>query len=108
MISNPRHGSPPRLMAHQPTRFPTTQESSIRVYRPDPVSFPLSSQPRLGTAALLALVRWIEARHEHGQAARADDLAGAANRSPTQVGGAGRPACSVLSAGRSRGTGGGP
>src|SRR5687767_10610558 len=38
MLSNPRHGSPPRLMAHQPTRFPTTQESSIRVYRPDPVS----------------------------------------------------------------------
>ena len=27
MISNPRHASPPRLMAHQPTRFPTTQES---------------------------------------------------------------------------------
>src|SRR3954453_9221021 len=38
MISNPRHGLPPRLMAHQPTRFPTTQESSIRVHRPDPVS----------------------------------------------------------------------
>src|SRR3954447_19281973 len=27
MISNPRHGSPPRLMAHQPTRFATAQES---------------------------------------------------------------------------------
>src|SRR3954447_3746255 len=26
MISNPRHGSPPRLMAHQPTRCSTTQE----------------------------------------------------------------------------------
>src|SRR3954470_896052 len=38
MISNPRHGSPPRLMAHQPTRCSTTQESSIRVHRPDPVS----------------------------------------------------------------------
>src|SRR3954468_20369484 len=38
MISNPRHGSPPRLMAHQPTRRSTTQESSIRVHRPDPVS----------------------------------------------------------------------
>src|SRR3954464_6901464 len=37
MISNPRHGSPPRLMAHQPTRCSTTQESSIRVHRPDPV-----------------------------------------------------------------------
>src|SRR4051812_21373579 len=40
MISNPRHGSPPRLMAHQPTRCSTTQESSIRVLRPDPVSCP--------------------------------------------------------------------
>src|SRR4051812_21694866 len=39
MISNPRHGSPPRLMAHQPTSFSTTQESSIRVHRPDPVSY---------------------------------------------------------------------
>src|SRR4051794_2408472 len=38
MISNPRHGSPPRLMAHQPTRSPTSQESSIRVHRPEPVS----------------------------------------------------------------------
>src|SRR3954465_13789817 len=38
MISNPRHGSPPRLMAHQPTRCSTTQESSIRVHRPEPVS----------------------------------------------------------------------
>src|SRR5215212_134189 len=38
MISNPRHGSPPRLMAHQPTRCSTTQESSIRVHRPDLVS----------------------------------------------------------------------
>src|SRR3954453_24076198 len=28
MISNPRHGSPPRLMAHQPTRFATAQEST--------------------------------------------------------------------------------
>src|SRR4051794_28913266 len=37
MISNPRHGSPPRLMAHQPNRSPTTQESSIRVLRPEPV-----------------------------------------------------------------------
>src|SRR4051812_34954578 len=37
MISNPRHGSPPRLMAHQPTRCSTTQESSIRVHRPEPV-----------------------------------------------------------------------
>src|SRR3954449_1583777 len=37
MISNPRHGSPPRLMAYQPTRCSTTQESSIRVHRPDPV-----------------------------------------------------------------------
>src|SRR4051794_13377429 len=27
MISNPRHGSPPRLMVHQPTRFATAQES---------------------------------------------------------------------------------
>src|SRR3954469_23505359 len=27
MISNPRHGLPPRLMAHQPTRFATAQES---------------------------------------------------------------------------------
>ena len=27
MTSNPRHGSPPRLMAHQPTRCSTTQES---------------------------------------------------------------------------------
>src|SRR4051794_31042953 len=38
MISNPRHGSPPRLMVHQPTRCSTTQESSIRVHRPEPVS----------------------------------------------------------------------
>src|SRR4051794_6941045 len=38
MISNPRHASPPRLMAHQPTRFPTTQESSARVHRPESVS----------------------------------------------------------------------
>src|SRR3954452_397244 len=37
MISNPRHGSPPRLMAHQPTRCSTTQESAIRVHRPEPV-----------------------------------------------------------------------
>src|SRR3954464_6812175 len=37
MISNPRHGSPPRLMAHQPTRCSTTQESSIRVHRPESV-----------------------------------------------------------------------
>src|SRR3954447_1715642 len=37
MISNPRHGSPPRLMAHQPTRCSTTQKSSIRVHRPEPV-----------------------------------------------------------------------
>src|SRR3982750_1939717 len=37
MISNPRHGSPPRLMAHQPTRCSITQESSIRVHRPEPV-----------------------------------------------------------------------
>src|SRR4051794_35281413 len=27
MISNSRHGLPPRLMAHQPTRFATAQES---------------------------------------------------------------------------------
>src|SRR3954452_12519421 len=27
MISNPRHGSPPRLMAHQPTRFTAAQKS---------------------------------------------------------------------------------
>src|SRR5215207_486943 len=27
MTSNPRHGLPPRLMAHQPTRFATAQES---------------------------------------------------------------------------------
>src|SRR5215218_4728584 len=27
MTSNPRHGLPPRLMAHQPTRFTTAQES---------------------------------------------------------------------------------
>src|SRR4051794_3588030 len=27
MISNPRHGLPPRLTAHQPTRFATAQES---------------------------------------------------------------------------------
>ena len=27
MISNPRHGLPPRLRAHQPTRFATAQES---------------------------------------------------------------------------------
>src|SRR4051795_7528071 len=27
MISNPRHSLPPRLMAHQPTRFATAQES---------------------------------------------------------------------------------
>jgi len=40
MISNPRHGSPPRLMAHQPTRAPTTQESSTRVHRPESVSEP--------------------------------------------------------------------
>src|SRR3954469_12733555 len=38
MISNPRHGWPPQLIAHQPTRCSTTQESSIRVHRPDPVS----------------------------------------------------------------------
>src|SRR4051812_27226835 len=38
MISNPRHGSPPRLMAHQPTRCSTTQESSARVHRPESVS----------------------------------------------------------------------
>src|SRR3954447_8820442 len=37
MISNPRHGWPPRLMAHQPTRCSTTLESSTRVHRPDPV-----------------------------------------------------------------------
>src|SRR3954466_13851468 len=43
MISNPRHGSPPRLMAHQPTRCSTTQESSIRVHRPEPVSDPNSN-----------------------------------------------------------------
>src|SRR4051794_36347494 len=47
MISNPRHGSPPRLMAHQPTRCSTTQESSIRVHRPEPVS-----RPRLFIVAL--------------------------------------------------------
>src|SRR3954454_8050823 len=28
MTSNPRHGLPPRLMAHQPTRFATAQEST--------------------------------------------------------------------------------
>src|SRR3954471_21271738 len=28
MTSNPRHSPPPRLMAHQPTRFPTAQEST--------------------------------------------------------------------------------
>src|SRR4051795_2730089 len=28
MISNPRHSLPPRLMAHQPTRFATAQEST--------------------------------------------------------------------------------
>src|SRR4051794_12735145 len=27
MTSNPRHGLPPRLRAHQPTRFATAQES---------------------------------------------------------------------------------
>src|SRR4051812_39867204 len=37
MISNPRHGWPPRLMPHQPTRCSTTLESSTRVHRPDPV-----------------------------------------------------------------------
>src|SRR3954454_12322201 len=31
MTSNARHGSPPRLMAHQPTRFAAAQES-----RPSP------------------------------------------------------------------------
>src|SRR3954462_11624248 len=28
MTSNPRHSLPPRLMAHQPTRFATAQEST--------------------------------------------------------------------------------
>src|SRR3954465_6134016 len=44
MISNPRHGSPPRLMGPQPPRCSTTQESSIRVHRPEPVS-PGPSRP---------------------------------------------------------------
>ena len=44
MISNPRHASPPRLMAHQPTRFPTTQESSARVHRPESVSTDVATQ----------------------------------------------------------------
>src|SRR5690242_12332114 len=43
MLSNPRHGSPPRLIAHQPTRAPTTQESSIRVHRPESVSLQISA-----------------------------------------------------------------
>src|SRR4051812_39187360 len=44
MISNPRHGLPPRLMAHQPTRFATAQESKpspssgIRIRLSGPVS----------------------------------------------------------------------
>src|SRR3954447_17342330 len=38
MTSNPRHGSPPRLMAHQPIRSPTTQECAARVHRPESVS----------------------------------------------------------------------
>src|SRR5689334_14829965 len=33
----PRHGSPPRLMAHQPIRSPTSQESLTRVHRPESV-----------------------------------------------------------------------
>src|SRR4029453_4105606 len=55
-------------------------------------SFPLSSQPRVGTAALLALVRWIEAYREPGHVARADHMAGVADGSPAQADGASRPA----------------
>src|SRR4051812_48010537 len=47
MISNPRHGSPPRLMAHQPTRFATAQEST-----PSP-----SPGPRITGSPLLRPVR---------------------------------------------------
>src|SRR4029450_9630762 len=42
MTSNSRHGLPPRLMAHQPTRFATAQESKpspspgIRIKQNDP------------------------------------------------------------------------
>src|SRR4051812_36830211 len=43
MTSNPRHSLPPRLRAHQPTRFATAQESSARVHRPEAVSFGLGS-----------------------------------------------------------------
>src|SRR4051812_4336500 len=52
MISNPRHGSPPRLMAHQPTRCSTTQESSIRVHRPEPVSDIAGTPPVAASASL--------------------------------------------------------
>src|SRR4051794_28375266 len=38
MTSNSRQGSPPRLMAHQPIRSPTTLESPTRVHRPASVS----------------------------------------------------------------------
>src|SRR3954466_9458316 len=74
MISNPRHGSPPRLMAHQPTRCSTTQESSIRVHRPEPVSQVRTTRTvrrtrrqrtldALGYVALVLLVALITHKH---------------------------------------------
>src|SRR3954451_23103009 len=66
MISNPRHGSPPRLMAHQPTRFATAQESSIRVHRPEPVSdlHPLGPPGRVGAAAAPGPRAWGSTRDD--------------------------------------------
>src|SRR5690348_8256049 len=53
MISNPRHGSPPRLIPHQPIRCSTTQESSIRVHRPESVSpVTVDEEQRQGLLAL--------------------------------------------------------
>src|SRR3954449_12717736 len=62
MISHPRHASPPRLMAHQPIRSPTTLESSTRVHRPesvaDNVSFWTDTSKSLGLliAALVVVI----------------------------------------------------
>src|SRR4051794_348599 len=64
MISNPRHGSPPRLMAHQPTRCSTTQESSIRVHRPEPVSY-YRLPYRLGGRSVAAPRRALSWLSEH-------------------------------------------
>src|SRR3954462_12388139 len=69
MTSNSRHGLPPRLMAHQPTRFATAQESKpspspgIRVTRsagpdrPDEYFIPSSKKASPSGAAITDEVR---------------------------------------------------